>query len=85
MAAAVFNTAHNVGDTGFIFTDLGAKASVAITALDFREGFNPLSFDANLDIIYTTSTLSTDGVTYITRPQGLFFATLQEMVAYVNS
>lgn len=79
-----FDTAYNVGDAGYIFTDLGAKASANVTDLDFRVGFNPIDFNADADIIYTTNVLSVDGVTYITRPQGLFFASPEAMATYVN-
>lgn len=78
-----FDSAFNVGDTAYVFFDDGAAGQITITALNFREGFNPLAFVADTDFIYTTNQVGLDGVTFITRPQGYCFATKNDMSVYV--
>lgn len=78
-----FDSAYNIGDTVYTMLDDGTAAPVQITDVEFRLGYNPLSFNANTDFIYTTNRLSQDGITYIKRQQQYCYATKQLMSAYV--
>lgn len=79
-----FNSAYNVGDDVYIFFDDGQAGQVKITALNFREGFNPEAFAPATDWIYTTNQLVSGSITdYITREQQYCFATKNDMSAYV--
>lgn len=80
-----FDTLYNVGDQGVIFTGALPEVSQAtITALYFKAGFDPISFDADVDMIFTTNVLGPDGMTYIKVPQGKFFATVALLKAYID-
>lgn len=86
MAATHFDTLYNVGDSGIIFTGKIPEVNPAtITALDFKVGFDPLAFDADVDMIFTTNVLGPDGVTYVKVPQGKFFANTAALKAYIDS
>jgi hypothetical protein len=76
------DSAYNVGDAGFIFKQ-GDYSAAAITKVGFREGFNPLDFNADNDFEYETNVFSVDGETYISVPQKLFFPTKEAMTAYI--
>lgn len=85
MATTHFDSSYNIGDQGIIFTGKVPEVSQAtITALRFRTGFNPLSFTANTDFIFTTNVLGPDGINYIEVPQGKFFATVAALKAYID-
>lgn len=85
MPATHFDSNYNVGDNVYIFFDDGAAGQVALTAIGFREGFNPLAFIPDDDFIYTTNKLASDNITYLKRPQKFCFATKNNMSTYVLS
>lgn len=78
-----FNSAFNVNDTIYICKEDGSAGSCQITAVGFREGFNPLAFDADTDFIYTTNSTALDGVSMIDRAQGFCFATKNDLSVYI--
>ncbi len=80
-----FSSAYNVGSTPIIFAEDGTAVNTTITALSFRPGFDPLSYVAATDMIYTTTTLGNDGSTLIKRPQGLCFADAAAAKAYIDT
>jgi hypothetical protein len=77
-----FDSDYNVGDAGYIFKQ-GDYSAANVVKIGFREGFNPLSFDADNDFIYTTNVIGCDGETPIEVPQKLFFASKEAMVDYI--
>lgn len=83
MASVTFTSKYNQGDEGFIFKE-GDYSPAGITKISFREGFNPLEFNADNDFVYTTNVVSAEGPEiFIVVPQKHFFATKQEMVDYI--
>ena len=82
--ATTFTSKYNTGSTGYIFKE-NDIAFVTVTKVDFREGCDTLAFIPDTDFIYTTSQLSVDGVNYIKTPEGLLFATKNEMKTYIDN
>lgn len=85
MTTTHFDSAYAKGESGVIFTNKVPEVYPAtITHIEFRAGYDPASFDANNDFIYTTNVLSADGITYIKVPQNKFFANVAALKAYID-
>ncbi len=78
-----FDSDFNNNDTIYICNEDGSAGSCQITDVEFREGFNPLAFNADNDFIYTTNATALDGVSFIKRAQKYCFASKNDLSIYI--